>query len=284
MVAITRTAAAGIAVLSALKGAAASTETRDVFDDVAALDARDVLNEGAEPLALDARDFDDELYYETRDFDDDLEKRFFLAKIAKKVVGGAARLIGGRHRRSLDDTEDFLEGRGIEEDVVAFDTRDLGDDVPLEARAILDGSHPDLVVVNKRIFRTIAKGLGRLVGGRSIDDEDLEIRDFDDYEVSFEARDEEESTSEGPSGDAPSPSRKGKGHKKGKSPKKGKGSKGSKGSKTGKGSKGSKGSKTGKGSKGPKKGKLNKKLNGLKKARKSKKSPRSVDGGEFYEA
>ncbi|CAH0028901.1 unnamed protein product [Clonostachys rhizophaga] len=223
MVAITRTAAAGIAVLSALKGAAASTETRDVFDDVAVLDARDVLNEGAEPLALDARDFDDELsyetrdfddelYYETRDYDDHLEKRLFgLLKVGRKVLGGVAKAAFGRKgRRSLDDSEDFLEGRGIEEDVVAFDTRDLGDDVPLEARAILDGSHPDLVVVNKRIFRGIVKGFGRLIGGRSIDDEDLDVRDFDDYEVSFEARDEEESTSEGPSGDAPSPSRKGK--------------------------------------------------------------------------
>lgn len=283
MVAITRTAAAGIAVLSALKGAAASTETRDVFDDVAALDARDVLNEGAEPLALDARDFDDELYYETRDFDDDLEKRFFLAKIAKKVVGGAARLIGGRHRRSLDDTEDFLEGRGIEEDVVAFDTRDLGDDVPLEARAILDGSHPDLVVVNKRIFRTIAKGLGRLVGGRSIDDEDLEVRDFDDYEVSFETRDEEESTSEGPSGDAPSPSRKGKGLKKlnGKKRKSLKSLKGLKSKKSGKKVKSSKKSGKKRAKSGKKSGKKSDKKSGKKSG---KKGTRSVDGGEFYEA
>ncbi|VUC38118.1 unnamed protein product [Clonostachys rosea] len=365
MVAITRTAAAGIAILSALNGAAASTETRDVFDDIAALDARDILNEGGEPLALDARDFDDEL--DTRDFDDDLEKRFFLTKLAGKAIGAIA---GRRHRRSLDDTEDFLDTRDIEEDVVAFDTRDLPEDFPLEARAILDGSHPDLVVVNKRflkkafgfakklLFRSLdddeagleardlddaavtfdtrdlgddvplearailegshpdvvvvnkrflkkAFGFAKKLLFRSIDDDydleardfddyDIEVRDFDDYDLEvrdfddydLEVREEEESSTESPSGgdDAPvSKSRKGKGKglKGLKGLKKGKGLKGLKKSALRKGKFGKKAGKKGKkfGKKGPKSGKK-----AHKKARKSKKGTRSVDGGQFYEA
>ncbi|CAH0043395.1 unnamed protein product [Clonostachys solani] len=194
MVAVTRTAAAGIAVLSAIHGAAAFTETRDVFDDVAALDARDVLNEGGEPLALDARDFEDELSYETRDIDNTLEERFFLTKAIGKVAKIGMKAVGAlshrKHKRSLDDSEDFLDTRSIEDDFVAFDTRDLGDDFPLEARAILDGSHPDLVVVNKRFLKK-AFGFAKKLLFRSLDDDEsgLEARDIDDNTVTFDTRD-----------------------------------------------------------------------------------------------
>ncbi|VUC31106.1 unnamed protein product [Clonostachys rosea] len=92
-----------------------------------------------------------------------LNKRLFVGmalKAGARVLKAGAKAIS-RHRRDIDD-EMVMTVRDIMDDtpVVEFQVRTWDEDLPMEVRDVLDDNHPDLVMVNKRLFVGMALKAG----------------------------------------------------------------------------------------------------------------------------
>ncbi|CAH0052488.1 unnamed protein product [Clonostachys solani] len=128
--------------------------------------------------ALNRRYIDEDLPFEVRAVLDGshpevavINKRLFVGlalKAGRKILGAGVKAIA-RHKRDFDD-EMIMTVREIMDDtpVVEFQVRTLDEDLPVEVRAVLEDSHPDLVMVNKRLFVGLALKAGRKILGAGV--------------------------------------------------------------------------------------------------------------------
>ncbi|CAG9978645.1 unnamed protein product [Clonostachys byssicola] len=129
-------------------------------------------------MALNRRYMDEDLPFEVRAVLDGshpevavLNKRLFVGmalKAGRKVLGAGVKALT-RHKRDVDD-EMVMAVRDIMDDtpVVEFQVRAWDEDLPMEVRDVLEDSHPDLVMVNKRLFVGMALKAGRKVLGAGV--------------------------------------------------------------------------------------------------------------------